>query len=98
MNIRPLFEMLKGGKMTQLDDAPADAAAAPADAAAGAVTFPDDYPNSVRGAQKKNTAGLTCAHSGFAGMLPLGVCSWANRAGSPALGRSHQAVCSHVKH
>ena len=67
MNIRPLFEMLQGGKMTQLDDAPADGAAAPADAPAGDVTFPDDYPNSVRGAQKKKAlqGWLACAHSGF---------------------------------
>ena len=81
--------MLKGGKLTQLqDDAPADAAAAPA--AAGDVTFPDDYPNSVRGAQKKKRC--------RAGMRPFGARAWARQAGSPALGRSHQAVCSHVRH
>ena len=63
LNIRPLFEMLEGGKtsklmMTKLQDEEAEAApeeapaaeAAGGDAAAGGadVTFPDDYPNSVR--------------------------------------------------
>jgi bacteriorhodopsin len=63
LNIRPLFEMLEGGKtsklmMTRLQDEEAEAApeeapaaeAAGGDAAAGGadVTFPDDYPNSVK--------------------------------------------------
>ena len=59
LSIRPLFEMLDGHKtklmMTKLQDeeaeaAPEEAAAEGGDAAAGGadVSFPEDYPNSVR--------------------------------------------------
>lgn len=57
LSIRPLFEMLEGQKtskllMTRLQDEEAEAAPAAeapaADAAAGEVSFPEDYPNSVR--------------------------------------------------
>jgi hypothetical protein len=44
----PWFQMLQDEEAEAEAAAPADDAAAPADAAGGDVVFPDDYPNSVK--------------------------------------------------